>query len=129
MRGASWRRLLLELMCAQVLLPAAPAHDESAEGSTKSELAARVERLERQVANAAVTNRQEVPAPAEGPGTGAGGRPGTGEAAVRAGGGRGTKGGQAAAGDPAGQQPARRGQAPRSEGRAPPDLGVVQSRG
>src|SRR5258706_8873301 len=78
MRGASWRRLLLELMCAQVLLPAAPAHDESAEGSTKSELAARVERLERQVANAAVTNRQEVPAPAEGPGTGSGGRPGTG---------------------------------------------------
>src|SRR5258706_1767726 len=128
MRGASWRRLLLELMCAQVLLPAAPAHDESAEGSTKSELAARVERLERQVANAAVTNRQEVPAPAEGPGTGSGGRPGTGEAAVRTGSGRGSNGGQSAAGTRADQHPAERGQATGSEASATLDLDVLQSR-
>src|SRR5258706_565283 len=128
MRGASWRRLLLELMCAQVLLPAAPAHDESAEGSTKSELAARVERLERQVANAAVTNRQEVPAPAEGPGTGSGGRPGTGEAAARTGSGRGSNGGQSAAGTRADQHPAERGQATGSEASATLDLDVLQSR-
>src|SRR5258706_14791447 len=119
MRGASWRRLLLELMCAQVLLPAAPAHDESAEGSTKSELAARVERLERQGANAAVTNRQEGPAPAEGPGTGAGGRPGTGEAAVPEGGGPGSEGGESASRTRAGPNPRERGTGTASRAPAP----------
>jgi len=136
MRGATSPRLLLELMCAQVLLPAAPAHDESAEGSTSSELAARVERLERQLANAAVTKRQESPAPADRPGTGSGGRPGTGsggrprtaEAAVRTGSDGGSNGGQSAAGTPADQHPAERGQATGSEASATLDLDVLQSR-
>jgi len=136
MRGATSPRLLLELMCAQVLLPAAPAHDESAEGSTSSELAARVERLERQLANAAVTKRQEVPTPADRPGTGSGGRPGTGsggrprtaEAAVRTGSDGGSNGGQSAAGTPADQHPAERGQATGSEASATLDLDVLQSR-
>jgi len=68
MRGATSPRLLLELMCAQVLLPAGSAHSghapavqipdgSAASGSTGSagstgvgDLAARVERLERQLA-------------------------------------------------------------------------------
>ena len=128
MRGATSPRLLLELMCAQVLLPAAPAHDESAEGSTSSELAARVERLERQLANAAVTKRQEVPTPADRPGTGSGGRPRTAEAAVRTGSDGGSNGGQSAAGTPADQHPAERGQATGSEASATLDLDVLQSR-
>jgi DNA polymerase-3 subunit gamma/tau len=136
MRGATSPRLLLELMCAQVLLPAASAHDESAEASTRSELAVRVERLERQLANAAVTKRQEVPAPADRPGTGSGAMPGTGsggrprtaEAAVRTGSGRGSNGGQSAAGTPADQHPPERGQATGSEASAILDLDVLQSR-
>ncbi|HEY4993470.1 MAG TPA: DNA polymerase III subunit gamma and tau, partial [Nakamurella sp.] len=57
MRGATSPRLLLELMCAQVLLPAgapaaAPAPAQPTEWSGSADLAARVERLERQLASA-----------------------------------------------------------------------------
>jgi DNA polymerase III subunit gamma/tau len=55
MRGATSPRLLLELMCAQVLLPAGPAAD--------SDLAARVERLERRASAAAVADRGPAAAP------------------------------------------------------------------
>jgi DNA polymerase-3 subunit gamma/tau len=50
MRGATSPRLLLELMCAQVLLPASAAPDRTASESELGDLAARVERLERQLA-------------------------------------------------------------------------------
>jgi DNA polymerase III subunit gamma/tau len=94
MRGATSPRLLLELMCAQVLLPAeaahAPAHSESPEATASNELAARVERLERQLASGAMTDRQRVPSPGRRPGTGS----------------------------PADQNPAERGQAARSEAQA-----------
>jgi DNA polymerase III subunit gamma/tau len=59
MRGATSPRLLLELMCAQVLLPAEPDRKSAARASQglaspvtagADELAARVERLERQLA-------------------------------------------------------------------------------
>jgi len=56
MRGATSPRLLLELMCAQVLLPAGQHSQEPGQGpdeparSVDVDLAARVERLERQLA-------------------------------------------------------------------------------
>ena len=50
MRGATSPRLLLELMCAQVLLPASAAPDRTASETELGDLAARVERLERQLA-------------------------------------------------------------------------------
>src|SRR5262245_2486139 len=104
MRGATSPRLLFELMCAQVLLPAesahVPAYSEPAEATGSNELAARVERLERQLASGALTDRQRVPSP--------GGRPG--------------------AGSPADRNPAGRGQATRSEAPATLDLDVLQSR-
>jgi len=62
MRGATSPRLLLELMCAQVLLPAGPVPHGPAQAGHDSggpvtagaaDLAARVERLERQLAAAA----------------------------------------------------------------------------
>jgi DNA polymerase III subunit gamma/tau len=104
MRGATSPRLLLELMCAQVLLPAVPAqasvHGAPAEVTASSDLAARVERLERQLVSGAVTDRQHVPSPVGRPGTGPGGKPGTDE----------------------------RGQAARGEAAAALDLDLLQSR-
>jgi DNA polymerase-3 subunit gamma/tau len=52
MRGATSPRLLLELMCAQVLLPAVPAVAEQATAgpAVTDDLAARVERIERRLA-------------------------------------------------------------------------------
>jgi DNA polymerase-3 subunit gamma/tau len=52
MRGATSPRLLLELMCAQVLLPATPAPAVATAGRTGGDLDARVERLERELAAA-----------------------------------------------------------------------------
>ncbi|MGN6795081.1 MAG: DNA polymerase III subunit gamma and tau [Streptosporangiaceae bacterium] len=52
MRGATSPRLLLELMCAQVLLPASAAPDRTASESDVGDLAARVDRLERRLAAA-----------------------------------------------------------------------------
>jgi DNA polymerase III subunit gamma/tau len=158
MRGATSPRLLLELMCAQVLLPAAPAYSKSPEGTPGNELAARVERLERQLASGVATNRGLVPgpggrpapgpgggpatapavrpatAPGVRPGTGASGPgtgaggPGTGEAAVRAGSGYGPEGGQSAAGTPADHDSAEAGQAAGSEAPVTLDPDVLQSR-
>ena len=92
MRGATSPRLLLELMCAQVLLPAepaaaAPAPAEAAEWSGSAELAARVERLERQLAavgsQVSSTVGRRAPSPARdpaaaGPGAASGQRPASG---------------------------------------------------
>ena len=86
MRGATSPRLLLELMCAQVLLPAepaaaAPAPAEPAEWSGSADLAARVERLERQLAAGGSTaSRRQAPSAdrdpaAAGPAAGTGQRP------------------------------------------------------
>ncbi len=102
MRGATSPRLLLELMCAQVLLPAgapaaAPAPAQPAEWSGSADLAARVERLERQLAAggsqvSSTAGRRQAPSadrdpvaagqaaaaaqrPAASPGTGTGQRP------------------------------------------------------
>jgi DNA polymerase-3 subunit gamma/tau len=58
MRGATSPRLLLELMCAQVLLPASAAPDRTASESEVGDLAARVERLERHLAAAGGTGTQ-----------------------------------------------------------------------
>ena len=58
MRGATSPRLLLELMCAQVLLPASAAPDRTASESDVGDLAARVERLERHLAAAGGTGTQ-----------------------------------------------------------------------
>ena len=66
MRGATSPRLLLELMCAQVLLPSA-ANDEKA-------LLARLERLERRFAAVAADPGRPA-TPGAGPGTGAGVQP------------------------------------------------------
>jgi DNA polymerase III subunit gamma/tau len=54
MRGATSPRLLLELMCAQVLLPASGAPSASAQGSVAASgpLDARVDRLERELRTA-----------------------------------------------------------------------------
>ncbi len=107
MRGATSPRLLLELMCAQVLLPAAapaaaPAPAQPAEWSGSADLAARVERLERQLASgggqvsSTAGRRQAPPAdrdpagqaaaagqrPAASPGTGSGQRPASGPGAA-----------------------------------------------
>jgi DNA polymerase III subunit gamma/tau len=85
MRGATSPRLLLELMCAQVLLPASAAADRTASETEVGDLAARIERLERQLTaggagrpGASVTERRaragrsETPARAEpGPARGA----------------------------------------------------------
>jgi DNA polymerase III subunit gamma/tau len=75
MRGATSPRLLLELMCAQVLLPAEPGRAEPAVEDDAGELAARVERLERELAAGAGSARRELPRPgsradAVGPATG-----------------------------------------------------------
>jgi len=78
MRGATSPRLLLELMCAQVLLPAGPDPREPVDQIAGSELAARVGRLERQLASGNATKSQDAPAYGGGPGTEPGGRPGTG---------------------------------------------------
>jgi len=59
MRGATSPRLLLELMCAQVLLPASAAPDRTASESDVGDLAARVERLERQLAAASGAGPQD----------------------------------------------------------------------
>ena len=59
MRGATSPRLLLELMCAQVLLPASAAPDRTASESDVGDLAARVDRLERQLAAAGSASRQD----------------------------------------------------------------------
>ena len=53
MRGAASPRLLLELMCAQVLLPAAPLPADAGQpAAAHSELDARIDRLERELAAA-----------------------------------------------------------------------------
>ena len=89
MRGATSPRLLLELMCAQVLLPAAPPAAAPpaapAEWSGSADLAARVERLERQLAAGgtqvtSTAGRRQAPSAgrdpaAAGPGSGTGQRP------------------------------------------------------
>jgi DNA polymerase-3 subunit gamma/tau len=49
MRGATSPRLLLELMCAQVLLPAAAGPAGEADTSTVNDLMGRVDRLERRI--------------------------------------------------------------------------------
>src|SRR5215813_4148867 len=116
MRGATSPRLLLELMCAQVLLPAVSAHESarggSAEATASSELAARVERLERQLASGAPSDRQHVPSPGGRPGAVPGGR----------------VGGRSATSAPADLNPAERGQIAGSEVSATLDLAVLQSR-
>jgi DNA polymerase-3 subunit gamma/tau len=62
MRGATSPRLLLELMCAQVLLPAAPGGASGAPGSAgDADLRARLDRLERRLDGLA---QQGLPAPA-----------------------------------------------------------------
>jgi DNA polymerase-3 subunit gamma/tau len=140
MRGATSPRLLLELMCAQVLLPAvsAPASDLGAppDAIASNELAARVERLERQLASGALTGRQHVPSPEGRPGSGPGGRPRpetgrwprSAEAAGAAASGHGPAGGRSNAGVSADLDPAERGQAVRGEASATLDLNVLQSR-
>jgi DNA polymerase III subunit gamma/tau len=60
MRGATSPRLLLELMCAQVLLPASAAPDRTASESDVGDLAARVERLERQLTSSGGGGRPGV---------------------------------------------------------------------
>jgi len=60
MRGATSPRLLLELMCAQVLLPAPSARDGQTDESAGVDLAARVERLERQLADRNVPANQRA---------------------------------------------------------------------
>src|SRR5262249_42700489 len=52
MRGATSPRLLLELMCAQVLLPATAPAGEVTQGPAAADLAERVARLERRLAAA-----------------------------------------------------------------------------
>ncbi len=95
MRGATSPRLLLELMCAQVLLPAVPAGGAAA----PADLAARLDRLERQLA-AGGTAAVRGPGPDARPATsdsstrGSSGRTGAaGDAGAAAG--PGTAGGQA----------------------------------
>ncbi len=61
MRGATSPRLLLELMCAQVLLPAAPADGAG--------LAERLDRLERRLAAGSVTAAAAVDPPGAKPGS------------------------------------------------------------
>ena len=63
MRGATSPRLLLELMCAQVLLPASAAPDRTASESDVGDLAARVERLERQLSSSGGAGRPGVSRP------------------------------------------------------------------
>jgi DNA polymerase-3 subunit gamma/tau len=63
MRGATSPRLLLELMCAQVLLPAAPGRGEPTAEGDSSDLAARVERLERELTARVADRRRELPGP------------------------------------------------------------------
>jgi DNA polymerase III subunit gamma/tau len=62
MRGATSPRLLLELMCAQVLLPAPSARGGRTDESSNVGLAARVERLERQLADSNVPGNQRAAA-------------------------------------------------------------------
>ncbi len=59
MRGATSPRLLLELMCAQVLLPGSAAADRTASESDVGDLAARLDRLERQLAAGGGAARQD----------------------------------------------------------------------
>ncbi|HEX5188393.1 MAG TPA: DNA polymerase III subunit gamma and tau [Streptosporangiaceae bacterium] len=59
MRGATSPRLLLELMCAQVLLPASAAPDRTASETEVGDLAARIERLERQLAAGGGASRDD----------------------------------------------------------------------
>jgi DNA polymerase III subunit gamma/tau len=66
MRGATSPRLLLELMCAQVLLPASAAPDWTASETEVGDLAARIERLERQLAAGGGASRVP-PAPERAP--------------------------------------------------------------
>jgi DNA polymerase-3 subunit gamma/tau len=71
MRGATSPRLLLELMCAQVLLPASAAPDRTASESDLGDLAARVGRLERQLAAGGGAARPDTARPEARPPTGA----------------------------------------------------------
>jgi DNA polymerase-3 subunit gamma/tau len=66
MRGATSPRLLLELMCAQVLLPASAAPDRTASETEVGDLAARIERLERQLAAAGGAGRDDRARPPAG---------------------------------------------------------------
>jgi DNA polymerase III subunit gamma/tau len=140
MRGATSPRLLLELMSAQVLLPAVSAHmsaqGEPREPTASNELAARVERLERQLAGGAPADRQYLPSPGGRPGTGpsrrprpeTGGWPRSAEAAGRAVSGHGPESGRSVAGASADLNPAERGPAARGEASATLDMNVLQSR-
>jgi len=71
MRGATSPRLLLELMCAQVLLPASAAPDRTASESDLGDLAARVGRLERQLTAGGGAARHDTARPEARPRTGA----------------------------------------------------------
>ncbi|HEX7994284.1 MAG TPA: DNA polymerase III subunit gamma/tau, partial [Streptosporangiaceae bacterium] len=63
MRGATSPRLLLELMCAQVLLPASAAPDRTASESDLGDLAARIDRLERQLSSSGGAGRPAASRP------------------------------------------------------------------
>jgi DNA polymerase III subunit gamma/tau len=141
MRGATSPRLLLELMCAQVLLPDAPGRGEPAAEGDGANLAARVERLERELAAGAGDSRREFPSMA---GTGGGAHavpPGSGTSRATSGGVQAPaarpRAGQAAASQSsagqssAGQESASHGrvnQQVRSEPAAGIDLDVLRSR-
>ena len=71
MRGATSPRLLLELMCAQVLLPGSAAADRTASESDVGDLAARLDRLERQLASGGGAARQDSRQPMARPPAGA----------------------------------------------------------
>ncbi len=71
MRGATSPRLLLELMCAQVLLPGSAAPDRTASESDVGDLAARLDRLERQLASGGGAPRQDSRQPMARPPAGA----------------------------------------------------------
>src|SRR5262249_53853627 len=129
MRGATSPRLLLELMCAQVLLPAVSAHESarggSAEVTASSELAARVERLERQLASGAASGPR--PETGGGPRSETGGRPRSGQAVERVARGRGPESGRSAAGAPPEKNATERSQAASGEAAVTLDLDVLQS--
>jgi len=137
MRGATSPRLLLELMCAQVLLPAAAGRSEPSVEGDGAGLAARVERLERELAarggnHRGGNQRRNIPGPA----SRADALPsGAGASAAGSGGGLAVAGrppmGQPAGQPPAGQGSAGRGrtsQRDRTDSGSSIDLNVLRSR-
>ncbi|MFI8850353.1 DNA polymerase III subunit gamma and tau [Streptomyces sp. NPDC053499] len=122
MRGATAPRLQLELICARVLLPATYGDERSVQ--------ARLDRLERGVAGAALGGGGAVPAaapgpaPGAGPGLGAAPAPGAGDGALGGPGGGGPGGGVGAV--PAGV-PSEGGAEPIAEPSAGPARGNAQA--